>query len=179
MVGAPRKYTEDQYKEAIAMLRQGQTIAAIAASVGISSAQVQSIRNRALREGISGIPEPRPRQSRRAAGISAVRPATQQTSIDRLIANFMPEEEEEEESSQALALQLREELANLQRERIATSRRLEALQRAEAWWLLRITRVEQGEEDPGSVPESDWEPGAEEEEAAPPARKKAGRKARA
>jgi len=97
-------------------------------------------------------------------------PAAPKSAVDSLLLPFMAQVEEEQpegptESEQII--QLREELANIERELVKVARRHEALKRAKAWWLLRILRLNEHEEDPGASPPEDWTP----EEATAPVKK--------
>lgn len=168
MARAP-SYTPAQEVEVSTLARAGKTLNEIMEATGLSQGVVQGIKRKA------GLVEPRgtrgPRQGvarKRADGVDS------QISFLNLSA-FTVEEEEEETEGEAL-LTLREELTNLQREKIGTARKLSALTRAEAWWKLRIVRVTSGDEDPGSVPPDDWTGEVEEEEAPSGARKRGSKK---
>lgn len=172
-------YTPQQEVEVSTLARAGKTIQEIMEATGLSQGVIQGIKKKA------GLVSPRGMGPRKA-GVSRARAkgdgGSQLGFLDlEAFVPSEPEEAEEDSAKMELILQLREEQNNIERELISTARKVAALERAKAWWQLRILRVSSGEEDPGSVPPDDWTgegPSGKAHEVEEPAPKKKGSRKR-
>lgn len=169
MAGRSPSYSQAEHDAVVSLLQKGKTYAEIEEETGLSTGVIGGIKRKAglvkTRGGRKSSASPKPSGSSKSPVDSLLRP----------FLSAVKEEEPEGPTESEQIIQLREELANIERESLQVARRHEALKLAHSWWTLRLLRLNEGEEDPGPKPPQGWH-GEEEGDAGASPKKKAPRR---